>query len=58
MFRMIFAFLVVSGLIHFGIEAWRYATGKQRWKFVKTLSYSLGIGAIALALMTGIVIAF
>ena len=58
MIRMIFAFLVVSGIIHFGIEGWRYATGKQRWKVVKTLTYSAGLGIISIVILTMIVILF
>ena len=58
MIRMVFAFLIVSGFIHFGIEAWRYATGKERWKVVKTLTYSVGIGIISILILTMIVILF
>lgn len=58
MVRMLVILLITSGLIHFAIEAWRHFTGKERWKFVKTLSYSLGIGALAVCLLTAIVILF
>ena len=58
MIKMIVILLITSGLIHFAIEGWRHFTGKERWKFVKTLSYSLGIGAVAVALLTTIVVLF
>ena len=58
MIRMLFVLLIVSGLLHIGIDSWRYATGKSRWKFVKTLSYSLGIGTLAIVILSIIVILF
>ena len=58
MIRMIVALLITSGLIHFAIEGWRHFTGKERWKFIKTLSYSLGIGVVAVAILSAIVILF
>lgn len=58
MLRMIVVFLVVTALLHLGIEGWRYATGKERWKVVKTLTYSAGLGIISIVILTMIVILF
>ena len=43
MIKMFVVFLVLTTLIHLGIEGWRYATKKEKWKVVKTLTYSAGL---------------
>ena len=58
MMRMFVVFLISTALIHFGIEGWRYATKKERWKVVKTLTYSAGLGIISIVMLTMIVILF
>ena len=58
MFRMLLVFLIASGLIHVSIMVWQSLTGKERWNFVKTLFYSMGIGTLAVAILTAIVILF
>ncbi len=58
MLRMIVVFLISTALIHLGIEGWRYATKKERWKVVKTLTYSAGLGIISIVILTTIVVLF
>lgn len=58
MIRMILVFLAVFGLWHFGIQAWRAATGKERLTAVKALTYSLFLAIITLVTLTFIVITF
>lgn len=58
MIRMIVAFFVVTGFVHFVISGWRYASGKEKWEVVKTLTYSAGIGIISIVLLSLFVIVF
>lgn len=46
MFRIILAFVAVFVLYHFGIQAWRTMTGKERWSTVKCLTYSVFLAII------------
>jgi thiamine transporter ThiT len=58
MIRVWFAFFVIAGIIHFGIQAWRDMTGKERWSLTKSVSYSIIVALLALVVMTVIVILF
>lgn len=58
MVKMIVVFLVITAVLHIAIEGWRYASGKERWKVAKTLTYSLGLGIISVVVLTTIVILF
>lgn len=58
MIRVFLAFIVVFGLFHFGIQAWRDATGLEKWALVKSLTYSLILAILTLVALTTIVILF
>jgi len=58
MIRLWLAFIVIAGLIHFGIQAWRTMTGKERWSLTKSLGYSILVSLLTLVVMTLIVIVF
>ena len=58
MARMILAFIVVFGLFHFGIQAWRDTTGLEKWTVVKSLTYSLILAILTLVALTTFVILF
>ena len=58
MIKTLVVFLILTALIHLGIEGWRYATKKERWKAVKTLTYSAGLGIISLLVLTFVVVLF
>jgi hypothetical protein len=58
MIRLWLAFIVVAVLIHFGIQAWRSMTGKEKWALTKSISYSIIVSLLAVVLMTVIVILF
>jgi hypothetical protein len=52
----VFLFLFVA--FYMGIEVFRMMTGKERWQFTKTLSYSLAISLAVVLFLVGIVILF
>lgn len=56
--RVILAFFVVMVLFHFGIQAWRSATNKQRWTTIKTLTYSVFLAILTTVAMVLLVILF
>lgn len=56
--KMIGVFLIVTILLHLSIMGWRFASGKERWELVKTLTYSAGLGIITVVLLSVIVILF
>lgn len=58
MIRVFLAFVVVFGLFHFGIQAWRDTTGLEKWNLVKSLTYSLILAILTLVALTTIVILF
>jgi len=58
MVRIILAFLIIAGIIHFGIQAWRAMSGKEKWSLTKSISYSIIVALLAIAVMTGLVILF
>ena len=58
MIRLWLAFIILAALIHFGIQAWRKMSGKEKWSLTKTAGYSIIVSLLALMVMTGLVIAF
>ena len=58
MIRLVFAFIILSALIHFGIMAWQKMSGSERWTLTKTAIYSILVALLAVMLMTVFVIAF
>lgn len=58
MIKMFVVFLVLTTLIHLGIEGWRRTTKKEKWKMVKTLTYSVGLGIISLLVLVFVVALF
>ena len=58
MIRLWLAFIILAVLIHFGIQAWRKLSGKDKWSLTKTAGYSIIVSLLALMVMTGLVIAF
>lgn len=58
MARVILAFLIAMALFHFGIQAWRSVTNKQRWTVIKTLTYSLFLAILTTVAMVLLVIVF
>ncbi len=58
MIRVVLTFIVLTILFHFGIQAWRSATGKERWAVVKCLTYSLFLAIITFAFLITLVVLF
>lgn len=58
MIKGILAFIVIALIVHFGINAFRKLHKLEKWNVVKTAFYSLGISALALTVLTTIVVLF
>jgi len=58
MIRLWLAFFIVAGLIHFGIQAWRSMSGKEKWSLTKSISYSIIVSLLTVVVMSLIVIVF
>lgn len=58
MMKMIFAFVFLMIAFHTGIQVARSMSGKERWQFVKTFSYAMGLSVVVVAFLSGIVILF
>jgi hypothetical protein len=58
MIRLVLAFAILAALIHFGITAWRSMSGKERWSLTKTVSYSIIVSLLTIAVMTLFVVIF
>ena len=58
MIKMLGVFLFLFGTFYMGIEVFRMMTGKERWQFAKTLSYSLAIAIIVILFLSIIVVLF
>jgi len=58
MIKMLGVFLILFGIFYMGIEIFRMMTGKERWQFAKTLSYSLAISLVVVFFLVGIVVLF
>ena len=58
MIKMLSVFLFLFVTFYMGIEVLRMMTGKERWQFTKTLSYSLAISLAVVLFLVGIVVLF
>ena len=58
MIRLYLSFLIVFGAFYFGINAFRATTGKEKWQYLKTLTYSLVCAILTVTVLTWIVILF
>jgi hypothetical protein len=58
MIRAIVLFFIIAVVAHLTIGGWRAATGQERWSFIKTLTYSVGLAIISAVAMTLLVIFF
>ena len=58
MIRLWLSFAVFAAVVHFGITAWRNMSGKERWTLTKSVGYSIIVSALAMLLMTILVILF
>ena len=58
MIRMLVAFAVLAVLIGVAIQAWRSLTGQERWQLTKIAAFSIVCAALAVGLLTMIVILF
>jgi len=58
MIKMLSVFLFLFVAFYMGIEVFRMMTGKERWQFTKTLSYSLAISLAVVVFLVSIVVLF
>jgi hypothetical protein len=58
MIKMLSVFLFLFVTFYMGIEVFRMMSGKERWQFAKTLSYSLAISLVVVLFLVGIVVLF
>ena len=58
MIRVFFAFVFIYIAIHTAIQVIRSMSGKEKWEFIKTFAYAMGLSIAAVAFMTAIVILF
>lgn len=58
MMRMLLVFLITVGFIHFGIVTFRSLTGKEKYSLIKSFTYSIFLGIIAVLVLGFIVVLF
>lgn len=58
MIRMLLSFILMFGVLYFGIEMFRNMTGKEKWDTAKTTIYSVSIALLTAVIMTVIVVLF
>jgi hypothetical protein len=58
MIKVILAFVIISGMFFFGIQAVRDMTGKQLWSATKLLTYSAICAILTLAFLITLVVLF
>ena len=58
MIRGILLWLFITVLFHFGIDAWRSMTGKEKWSLTKHVSYTIMCSVLAFLTLVLIVILF
>ena len=58
MIRAFFAYFVLFVLVTFCINAFRAASGKERWEFTKILTYGIILSMVTATILVGIVIIF
>ena len=58
MIKVILAVVILTALIHFGIQGWQSMSGKERWTLTKSLGYSIIVSLLAIVVMMFIVVLF
>lgn len=58
MLKMFVVFCILTCCIFWGVSTWRNITGKEKWQFVKLLTFAIVCGIIANMLLVGIYILF
>jgi hypothetical protein len=58
MIRIVFAFVILAALIHFGIMGWQKMSGSERWSLTKSLTYSIIVALLAIVVMMFMVVLF
>lgn len=58
MIKSLLVFVMLFGIFYMGIEIFRKFTGKEKWEFVKTFSYSLAIALATIVFLVMIVVLF
>jgi hypothetical protein len=58
MIRVFLAFFVLVAVFWFGLAAFRKTTGREKWRLTKIAAYSILCSALALTILTSIVILF
>ena len=58
MARMILIWLLLSGVIGFGIAAFRELSGKQQWQLTKTVAYATMCSLVAVVALSFLVLMF
>ena len=58
MIRIWLSFFFIALIVHFGVQAWRDMSGKERWSLTKSLGYSIIIALLAVLVMTVFVVLF
>jgi hypothetical protein len=58
MIKMFSTFLIVFGLIFFGLIAFKQMTGKEKWQLTKLVIYSIICAVLTTAALVGFVLIF
>ena len=58
MIKMFSIFLIVFGLIFFGLIAFKQMTGKEKWQLTKLAAYSIICAVLTTAALIGFYITF
>lgn len=58
MIKSLLTFVMLFGIFYMGIEIFRMMTGKEKWEFVKTFTYSLAIAVVTAVFLVVIVVLF
>lgn len=58
MIKMLVAFVVLALVIGLAVQAWRGLRGREKWRLTKILALSIMCAALAVGLLTTIVILF
>jgi hypothetical protein len=58
MIKMLATFFIFFAIFYTGIEIFRMMSGKEKWKFIKTISYSMLISLIVIVFLTALVVLF
>ncbi len=58
MVKMLVVFVLIFLLTYAGIKVFQALTKAEKWDFVKTSLFSIGVAGITLVIMTAIVVLF